>query len=128
MGDLKDNKPQIDRMSHVSAEVLFRIHKDLSEVNNKGANNPVLKWAKDLTSTAPERGCGGCRGCRGRRGRRGQVMGRNSSFIIKPKHMKTPGTAAAPARTANVQTHMQQKPHSAIAGETTHGVRLCERA
>jgi hypothetical protein len=45
MEDLKDNKPQTDRMSHVSAEV--RIHKDLSEVNNKGANNPVLKWAKD---------------------------------------------------------------------------------
>lgn len=59
MEDLKDNKRHTDRMSHLSAKVLSRIHKDLSELNNKGASNPVLKWAKDLNKHSTREGTQG---------------------------------------------------------------------
>lgn len=119
MGDLKDNKPHTDRMSLLSAKVLFRIHKDLSEVNNKGANTPVLKWAEDLNKHSTREGV------QGTSDRKKLIIYHQAKANENPRRRSW--THHTRKQTSHVDTHAAKNALSYCWGGDT-GVRLCERA
>lgn len=120
--DLKANKPHTARTNHLSAKCLsFRVHKDLSELNNKGADDPVLKWAKDLNRHSTKEGTQG-------------TSDRKELVIYhQPKADEKPQAPQLHARhygkeTSCAETPVQQKNALSYCWGDDKGARLCERA
>lgn len=101
--------------------MLFTVHKDLSELNNKGADDPVLKWAKELNRHSTKEGTQG-------------TSDRKELVIYhQPKaDGKTPGTTAAcPSlrqRDIVCRDTRAAKDAFSYCWEDNTGARLCERA